>query len=326
MFLNINCIHASSIEKLIMPGKLIAGHEELEEDCGQCHKLAGDTPQKKLCLDCHDDVRIDLEKKVGFHGKSKRVSLEECRVCHTDHKGRSANIVVLDESVFNHNETNFELIGKHQQVVCAECHKTQGKYRDAKNECVACHDDDDVHKGELGSECENCHSEKAWTSTRFDHSDTQFPLLGAHKDVVCSLCHKDEHYEKTPKACVDCHRIDDTHLGSHGEKCETCHTEEKWDFILFDHNKDTKFSLTGQHKKAQCQSCHTRTIYKPKLEKKCISCHKRDDTHKGRNGEKCAECHNSDSWSKTTFDHDEDTKFALHGALRCYVEAISNIQ
>ena len=39
--------------------------------------------------------------------------------------------------------------------------------------------------------CEACHTNKIWTElSRFDHSQTEFPLAGAHRAVACIDCHK----------------------------------------------------------------------------------------------------------------------------------------
>ena len=69
------------------------------------------------------------------------------------------------------------------------------------------------------------------------------------------------------------------------EKCQTCHRATGWNKVNFNHNKKTKFKLAGAHKKALCQSCHINQKY-TKTPKKCISCHKIDDVHRGKNGNK----------------------------------------
>ena len=59
-------------EKLFMPGDVIQGHEELEEDCKNCHVRLRDTTQTKLCLDCHESTAKDISSKRGFHASSIR--------------------------------------------------------------------------------------------------------------------------------------------------------------------------------------------------------------------------------------------------------------
>ncbi len=44
----------------------------------------------------------------------------------------------------------------------------------------------------------------------------------------------------------------------------------------------------------------------------CLSCHKKDDKHKGTLGNACADCHIEQGWRETKFDHDK-TKYPLTG-------------
>jgi len=311
--------HADSLEGMLMPGNVITGHAKLETDCGKCHAKFNKAGQSKLCLDCHKETAADIQQKTGFHGRLKE---NDCRMCHTEHKGRKANISFVDEKSFNHNQTDFTLKGAHKgpKIACKECHKPGIAYRKAPHECIGCHKKDDTHKGALGAKCETCHNEKDWKDATFDHGKTKFPLLGKHDDVKCKDCHKDTNYKETPKTCIGCHRKDDEHKGRFGEKCQTCHTERDWKTILFNHDKSTKFALHGKHRAADCESCHKAPLYKEKLRTTCIACHRPDDVHKGSLGEKCETCHNERSWTSTSFDHDKDTKFALreaHKSAKC---------
>ena len=42
--------------------------------------------------------------------------------------------------------------------------------------------------------------------------------------------------------------------------CTSCHTNESWKTmrtpLAFDHDRQTRFPLTGQHARASCLSCH----------------------------------------------------------------------
>lgn len=181
---------AESIESVLMPGKVIEGHADLETDCKNCHARFKKSAQTGLCLDCHKDVAQDTSQKRGFHGRLKE---QECRACHTEHKGRTMNIAPIDEKSFDHKLTDFELKGAHAlaPVVCRDCHKPKIKFRNAPSDCFACHKKDDKHKGSLGTQCADCHSEIDWKKTLFDHSKTKFPLTGKHRDVTCKDCHSD---------------------------------------------------------------------------------------------------------------------------------------
>ncbi len=309
---------AESIETALMPGKVIEGHADLESDCKKCHVRFKKAEQSTLCLDCHKDVARDVTQRQGYHGRIKK---QECRECHTDHKGRTMNIAPLDEKTFDHRLTDFMLKGGHAgpKVACRDCHKPKAKFRDAPSDCYACHKKDDTHKGSLGTKCADCHGEADWKKTHFDHSKTRFPLTGKHVDVACKDCHSDPKFKGAPRTCVGCHKKDDDkkgHKGKFGAKCETCHTDKDWKIILFNHDRDTKYPLRGKHKLAECVSCHTGYLYKEKLKTACIACHKTDDDkkgHKGKFGQKCESCHTEKDWGITKFNHDRDTKYPLRG-------------
>jgi hypothetical protein len=312
--------NAIDIEKLFIPDEVIYGHKNYETECKNCHVRGRSTTQKQLCLDCHEKIRYDVNRKSGFHGKNKAVIKTDCKDCHSDHKGRDANIIWLDKDRFDHESTDFSLIGKHRQVECLSCHKNGEKYRKAASECVECHKEDDVHKNTLGDKCENCHNPKGWSSEQFDHDKTNFKLRFAHEKVSCDLCHVGNRYKDTPKKCVSCHAIKDVHQNRFGEQCQDCHNERKWTESSFDHNRDTKYRIEGKHNKVHCHSCHKTAERKSskgtpkKVNRSCINCHRLDDVHEGKNGKKCDECHNQNGWADSTFDHDKKTEFPLHGA------------
>jgi Cytochrome c7 and related cytochrome c len=310
----------SLFEKLVMPGEVIEGHAKYETKCESCHEPFSKVSQKRLCLECHKDVATDIEGKKGMHGKRPDIAKAECKHCHTDHKGRTADIVQFDPGTFNHNFTDFELKGGHVQAQCEGCHTPKKKYRDAPSACIGCHKKEDPHKGELGEDCAKCHNVDGWTKQKvFDHSKTKFPLEGAHKDVQCAVCHVGERYKDLPRACIDCHKTQDPHGGRYGAKCETCHASKKWTTVSFDHSK-TKFALKGEHQKVKCDVCHKGDLYKDKLATTCISCHKKSDPHKGQLGNRCESCHAETGWrKKVEFDHDL-TRFpliGLHAAVPC---------
>jgi len=304
--------HADS-NTLLMPGEVIQGHVKYEGECKNCHKSFDKAAQSGLCKDCHKDVAKDIAESQGYHGLMKEQ--KECKECHTEHKGRDARIAKLNTIDFDHSSTGFELKGAHLngKVLCKDCHSPQKKYRQAPTKCIGCHEKADKHKGGLGPDCENCHEEKDWKTTHFDHSKTHFDLLGKHKEVKCNACHINNKFKDTTKVCSECHKKDDKHKGSFGLKCETCHNETSWKEILFDHDKQTKYPLLGKHHDAKCVSCHAGDLYKIKLKTNCSSCHLKDDKHKGKFGAKCESCHVERSWKEIPFDHDRKTKYPLLG-------------
>jgi hypothetical protein len=307
-------INADSLSSLLMPGPVTKVHEKYEHDCEQCHDTSGKYEQGELCVQCHDhkNIRHDLSKQTGFHGRLPKSQQTDCKNCHTEHVGRDANIILLNPSSFNHQKTDFPLKGTHKEATCNACHKKGKKHSEAPGDCYSCHKKDDAHKGEQGKKCGDCHKATSWKETAFDHDKTDFPLKGAHKDTTCNACHINKKYKDTPKECLSCHQINDVHRGEFGKKCDDCHNSKKWTNAKFDHKK-TDFPLYGRHKKASCNSCHLGGDTKKKLPIKCYGCHKNDDNHKGRYGRKCNDCHVSSSWQKTKFDHDKKTDFPLRG-------------
>lgn len=308
---------AQNLETAIMPGKLIDGHAKLEADCKNCHVRMDRSAQPRLCMDCHKEVAADVRARTGHHGRLKQ---QECRSCHTEHKGRDANIVPLEPAKFDHAQTDFMLRGKHTSVQCASCHRARAKYSQAPADCAACHRKNDKHKGGLGTKCTNCHDERGWKENRFDHATTKFPLAGSHADVQCTKCHVEQRFAGISHECASCHRKDDAHKGHFGARCETCHDSGKWKSPTFRHDADTRFPLRFRHRTAKCDSCHRRPPAQEKLATACVSCHRRDDAHKATLGEKCESCHSERGWKTTLFDHNRDARFALrgkHAAAKC---------
>jgi hypothetical protein len=311
---------AQSLESAIMPGAVIQGHIKQESDCKNCHIRFERSAQPRLCLDCHKDVAADVRTKKGYHGRLKE---RECRTCHTEHKGRDAKIAAFDERTFDHAQTDYALQGKHKRVVCSNCHRAKAKYSAAPSACNGCHRKDDKHKDTLGGKCENCHNESNWKETRFDHTKTQFPLLLRHDKIKCVECHADPmRYAKTPLDCLSCHRKDDKHKDTLGPKCGSCHNAGNWKEARFDHAK-TRFPLLQRHARIKCVECHADLPRYANTPLKCLSCHRKDDTHKGALGDKCEVCHGDKTWKETArFDHDRDSRYPLretHRKAKCNV-------
>jgi hypothetical protein len=323
--------HAADIETLIMPGEVIKMHADLEKECSNCHKAFNRSEQMNLCLDCHEDVQTDIRVRSGFHGLFDEVSGTDCAECHTDHIGRGGDIVDLDEGDFDHKLTDFLLQFSHVDAECADCHLPDEKFRDAAGDCIGCHKEDDDHDGDLGEACGDCHVEKTWQDITFDHSQTEYPLVGKHETVVCIDCHIDNLYEGTADDCFSCHADDDEHNGLSGENCGNCHSPTSWDDTSFDHQRDTELALAGGHADLACTECHSEEPFSDELDVNCISCHEDDDDHDGHFGPDCGNCHAEVEWKSGTFDHDLDTDYPLKGAhadtdcIGCHVEPIYDV-
>lgn len=311
---------AVNIETLVMPGELIEGHAKYEQECDQCHQRFRKASQSKLCLDCHEKVAADVDARKGYHGRHERIRKVECKICHTDHKGRKADVVPLDVQRFDHGITDFPLKGAHLKAGCDGCHEPTSLYREAPSQCVDCHKEQDAHKKRLGEACHECHQPGSWTRTEFDHAITDFPLWHKHAELTCSSCHPNQRYEGTPTDCYSCHALNDFHRGDYGTRCDRCHTPREWESSIFEHARDTDFVLKHGHLKVACGGCHDGKLYGQKRDKTCFACHRNEDVHSGHNGRKCNECHSPRGWTRVSFDHKKDTDFALlgkHADLNC---------
>jgi len=273
---------------------LIGDHREAA--CGDCHE-----PQEKHrdapsdCNSCHQDDDVH----EGFVGTA-------CDDCHKETDWL--------EIEFDHDTTDYELLGKHQEVKCTDCHEDK-TFRFTPTTCVGCHSDDDVHNGRSGDKCENCHNPSSWTDSSFDHArDTDFVLDGGHATLGCDDCHSEDPFADTmDMSCVSCHLEDDHHDEHFGGQCDTCHTTEVWTTSLFNHDVDTEHPLIGAHETIECTDCHIEPIFEVELQSACNDCHAEDDPHEGEQGIVCKDCHNEISWQdEVFFDHDL-TRFPLLG-------------
>lgn len=215
---------------------------------------------------------------------------------------------------------------------CLNCHKAFVK-KAQDDLCLGCHKDiaADIAgvRGFHGrnpvvkaSGCKSCHVEHGGREvdiTRlnpktFDHAMTDYPLTGGHTKVQCSACHAVKaKFRAAPRDCIGCHAKDDIHKGSAGAGCVDCHGTSAWKTVSFDHDRNTKFPLTGGHAKVKCDGCHTGDPKTHKTPGDCASCHGgTKDPHKGKLGTQCQACHNTVNWKQLTFDHDQ-TAFPLIG-------------
>lgn len=312
--------HALEWQSLVMPGPVISGHAEYEHQCAKCHAVFERTAQKDLCLDCHDALATDLAADRGYHGRAPEIGNKRCASCHPDHEGRDADIVPLDEVLFDHARTDYPLTGSHVAAPCGGCHPASLKHRDASHACVDCHREESPHRARLGETCAVCHDERDWRSVTFDHAMTRFPLTDAHVDVPCAGCHPNERYDATPTACASCHALQDVHQARFGPACDTCHGLVAWRETIFDHDEATDFPLDGRHGLASCTSCHPGILYEDHAETTCLGCHETDDVHHGLYGPECKTCHQADGWARARFDHDTLTDYplrGLHADVRC---------
>lgn len=194
---------------------LVGLHAGLKcEKCHQSGKMSGAIPHAQ-CTDCHSDIHRGQFADRADGGK--------CTACHNEH-GFSPPLF----SVNDHAETEFKLTGAHLAQPCIACHKLEtaadgGTFRVFKvahEDCTSCHAD--PHGNQFADsapvkECTTCHDNSDWHNLQFDHDrDTQYKLVGAHKNVTCTGCHKPTQignsvvirYRPVAHRCEDCHRVD----------------------------------------------------------------------------------------------------------------------
>lgn len=213
------------------------------------------------------------------HGLGLKI---DCAVCHT-----TDNWNKIKTGEFNHNKTNFPLVGQHKMVGCKKCHPTL-EFSKAKTECSACHAD--IHEGTVGRDCNRCHNSSSWivANVKKIHQQVGFPLIGLHATADCNRCHVSAsslRFNNLRSDCYSCHKYqyEATRKPNHklvglGTDCERCHNMvgREWTSVGkgFDHNGF--FPLTGAHKTTDCTSCHyefTENNYTTKVKTECSDCH-----------------------------------------------------
>ena len=259
------------------------------EDCIDCHDAYGwipsifehDLPQQAPCSSCHiadfDNANILEPDHQNF--------TTDCQICHVSTQWNNVN--------FDHNSTEFPLVGSHQTANCEGCH-SEG-YTDIETTCENCHlDDYDLTENPdhtvqtfLSADCEDCHTAVNWTDIIFEHGlpeqaecstchdanyqATESPI---HSDEVyeagdCELCHNNDAWSPSifvhlpeETTCNICHTANldtaNVNIGGHlgfGENCIDCHQSTQWQEILFDHST-TGFLLVDSHDGPLCGDCH----------------------------------------------------------------------
>jgi hypothetical protein len=261
------------------------------------------------CQNCHTHMEAGKVGSVNLATKDFR----DCTPCHTSPHSPMLSTVqckscheatawsTRSPRPFDHSLTRFKLEGRHNSLKCEECHKPSPKATFAQRymlqylHCTNCHAD--YHQGQFSekysNDCARCHSENGFRPSTFSaakHADTKLPLLGAHAAVPCIACHPQRNesgtlsvqYKGVPFLCQGCHK--DVHAGQfdrNGETpCGLCHTANGWRALLFNHDAQSSFRLTGAHSGVPCRACHKVeriggqiiVRFKP-LSSTCESCH-----------------------------------------------------
>ena len=207
---------------------------------------------------------------------------------------------------------------------CAGCHKDPHHGQFGKQKCSTCHVNDgfNIMKQSMTSQTpapaltqptlepsspsaqvqsQSTPQAEVSMPSSFDHNRTGFPLVGKHQAVACALCHNTGTFKGLNHACSSCHN--DFHKGELGTECERCHSPAVgFNDVDFDHNRESKFRIDGQHVKNQCYQCHWNYKFKFGDSFSCSTCHV--DVHKGSFGPNCDKCHTTSGFAMQKGFHD----------------------
>lgn len=354
-------VAVTDVNAQVSPGPLSAPHRSLSGPtrCTSCHRVGAGSADFR-CMECHKDITARILGGRGLHatfvGKNARAS--ECVRCHSEHNGENFPLIKWEPvpGKFDHSRTGYVLEGTHAQLTCARCHNVAlipaderekivvltRTYLGLSRACVSCHEDN--HRGQLGKDCQRCHSPVSWKlEKQFDHRKTRYPLTGAHLTVACQKCHspisgnqKNLNYLGLVfDRCTGCHQ--DPHKGAFQQSCQSCHTTAGWKRVNlagnFDHSK-TKYPLLGKHVSVECTKCHRGGDFKKPIPfNQCADCHK-PDPHSGQfakraDGGKCESCHTVEGFKPSRFGVPEhkETAYPLEGkhasvaCAKCHIPA-----
>mgnify|MGYP001157938792 FL=1 len=248
-------------EHTISPGRLASAHNNLSNNCSQCHSpLTG--VQSENCSVCHSEKKGNFITAGLLPGKSMRVNhlhknLEgmDCITCHSEHNGVSVH---SEKKKFSHDL----LIPR------------------VKSDCISCHTEDKP-KNEMHSkatDCGVCHQTINFTYATFNHSS-----LSQDQLLNCSSCHTkptDDYHSQITQDCSSCHTVESwnsaisghNHIfqfdSNHPQTCQNCHTQK------------------GNYKVYSCMNCHEHN------EQKMIRKHSEEGIYDISN---CVKCHTSGS-------------------------------
>ncbi len=116
------------------------------------------------CDSCHESSRFKEAPRDCYacHKKEDRHKLKFGEACESCHNTRGWSIWDFDHD----KRTSYKLDGAHRQVACQSCH-TQAAPKGRKaaelgKNCISCHRKSDVHDGQFGMRCEQCHVTQNW--------------------------------------------------------------------------------------------------------------------------------------------------------------------
>ncbi len=135
-------------------GFSLAAHRRTAEGetftCSSCHTGGTFRFAREGCATCHTGYQ---PRFVAAHTRDWG---NDCRACH-----EGTDVF----SGFRHDTLSFRLTGRHARIQCTSCHtavRAFSAFADAPSTCFGCHQDDDAHEGENGTDCASCHNTTDW--------------------------------------------------------------------------------------------------------------------------------------------------------------------
>jgi mRNA-degrading endonuclease YafQ of YafQ-DinJ toxin-antitoxin module len=290
------------------PFPLTGAHQSVS--CNGCHI---NNQYANLPADCYDCHAGNFNSTTNPNHVAGQFS-HDCTQCHSTNNWSS--------TTFNHALTNFPLTGAHTSSPCQSCH-VNGNYQLVYVDCYQCHQSQfslptnpNHVAGNFDHNCTPCHTTTSWSPSTFNHSNTVFPLTGAHVSVACNSCHVNDDYQNRPTDCFGCHATDfnGTTNPNHparnfSHQCTDCHTTASWQGATFNHSL-SNFPLTGSHVATPCLSCHVGGNYNLTYND-CYQCHQAQYQQATNPNHvtllfnhNCTPCHTTTSWLPSTFNHD----------------------
>jgi hypothetical protein len=278
--------------------------------CDDCHQDNLDfTESEPTCSQCH------AKRDPAFMVTHAQDFGADCLDCH-DGQDQMAD--------FDHQKTDFPLVGKHMQVRCAGCHALQtltvginggGPHMSllagAQPDCAGCHNKDDPHVGMTSSECDTCHTPDGWSPARWDGAPFEhtaqagFSLASHQKDydgspLSCNDCHLGNAQGFDTGSCVGCHSQGEEraafmlkHQEQYGADCTSCHDGVD---RMSNFSHASVFPLEGRHAEIPCQDCHRERVFAG-TSNVCVECHAEPAIHAGFFGLDCQYCHTTQAWN-----------------------------
>jgi len=229
-----------------------------------------------------------------------------CSTCHST--------ITWTTATFNHSTTGWALTGSHQMapagkaVACTDCHVGNNyTFTVANTDCYGCHQvawqstttlggavPNHITSGFPTSQCATCHDTVLWSTGKFDHSTTGWPLQGAHVTTPCASCHMGANPFGLTAANTDCYgchqaawlstqtlggQVPNHIAAAFSTTCISCHTTwvtTGWLGATLSSAQHNWFRIP--HHGSVCSDCHIDSTNYATFS--CIVCHTQPNAHR----------------------------------------------